>query len=89
MIVESPSNVTPATPETLDTGDAQMSAILRRVGKVRGRDIPILILGKTGTGKGMARARDPSRFAAAHGAVRRVELRVAARQLDRSRTVRL
>jgi transcriptional regulator of acetoin/glycerol metabolism len=28
-----------------------MSAILRRVGKVRGRDIPILILGKTGTGK--------------------------------------
>ena len=50
-IVESPSNVTPATLETLDTGDAQMSAILRRVGKVRGRDIPILILGKTGTGK--------------------------------------
>ncbi|WP_027798398.1 sigma-54-dependent Fis family transcriptional regulator [Paraburkholderia dilworthii] len=40
-----------ATLETLDTGDAQMSAILARVAKVRGRDIPILILGKTGTGK--------------------------------------
>ena len=35
----------------LDTGDAQMAAILRRVEKVRGRDIPILVLGKTGTGK--------------------------------------
>jgi transcriptional regulator of acetoin/glycerol metabolism len=40
-----------ATLDTLDTGDAQMSAILRRVAKVRGRDIPILVLGKTGTGK--------------------------------------
>ncbi|MGF6724362.1 transcriptional regulator of acetoin/glycerol metabolism [Paraburkholderia sp. GAS41] len=36
---------------TLDTGDAHMAAILRRVEKVRGRDIPILVLGKTGTGK--------------------------------------
>ncbi|MGF6755657.1 transcriptional regulator of acetoin/glycerol metabolism [Paraburkholderia sp. GAS42] len=36
---------------TLDTGDAQMSAVLRRVEKVRGRDIPILVLGHTGTGK--------------------------------------
>nr|WP_175425896.1 sigma-54-dependent Fis family transcriptional regulator [Trinickia violacea] len=36
---------------SLDTGDAQMSAVLRRVEKVRGRDIPILVLGKTGTGK--------------------------------------
>ena len=35
----------------LDTGDAQMASILRRVEKVRGRDIPILVLGKTGTGK--------------------------------------
>jgi len=42
---------TPATLQTLDTGDAQVSGILRRVAKVRGRDIPILILGKTGTGK--------------------------------------
>nr|WP_260858220.1 sigma-54-dependent Fis family transcriptional regulator [Paraburkholderia sp. BCC1885] len=44
----------PASPLTLaalDTGDAQMAAILRRVEKVRGRDIPILVLGKTGTGK--------------------------------------
>jgi len=36
---------------TLDTGDAQMAAVLRRVEKVRGRDIPVLVLGKTGTGK--------------------------------------
>ena len=40
-----------ATLETLDTGDAQVAAILRRVAKLRGRDIPILVLGKTGTGK--------------------------------------
>ncbi|NML97570.1 sigma-54-dependent Fis family transcriptional regulator [Paraburkholderia sp. RP-4-7] len=40
-----------ATLETLDTGDAHVSAILRRVAKLRGRDIPILVLGKTGTGK--------------------------------------
>ena len=43
--------VTPATLATLDTGDTRMAAILRRVEKVRGRDIPILVLGKTGTGK--------------------------------------
>ncbi|WP_424065512.1 sigma-54-dependent Fis family transcriptional regulator [Paraburkholderia sp.] len=36
---------------SLDSGDPQMAAILRRVEKVRGRDIPTLILGKTGTGK--------------------------------------
>jgi sigma-54 dependent transcriptional regulator, acetoin dehydrogenase operon transcriptional activator AcoR len=51
-----PSIATPiatplATLETLDTGDAQVAAILRRVAKLRGRDIPILVLGKTGTGK--------------------------------------
>ncbi|HEX7907872.1 MAG TPA: sigma-54-dependent Fis family transcriptional regulator [Paraburkholderia sp.] len=40
-----------ATLETLDTGDAQMAAILRRVARLRGRDIPVLVLGKTGTGK--------------------------------------
>jgi transcriptional regulator of acetoin/glycerol metabolism len=41
----------PATLQTLDTGDAQVAAILRRVAKLRGRDIPMLVLGKTGTGK--------------------------------------
>ncbi|WP_434115784.1 sigma-54-dependent Fis family transcriptional regulator [Paraburkholderia caffeinilytica] len=47
-----PSEAAPlATLETLDTGDAQVAAILRRVAKLRGRDIPILVLGKTGTGK--------------------------------------
>ncbi|CAD6515904.1 sigma-54-dependent Fis family transcriptional regulator [Paraburkholderia metrosideri] len=41
----------PATLDTLDTGDAQVATILRRVAKLRGRDIPMLVLGKTGTGK--------------------------------------
>ncbi len=36
---------------TLDTGDTRMAAVLERVGKVRGRDLPVLILGQTGTGK--------------------------------------
>ncbi len=36
---------------TLDTGDAHMAAVLNRVEKVRGRDVPLLVLGKTGTGK--------------------------------------
>ncbi|MEM5372126.1 sigma-54-dependent Fis family transcriptional regulator [Paraburkholderia azotifigens] len=36
---------------TLDTGDAHMAAVLGRVEKVRGRDIAVLVLGKTGTGK--------------------------------------
>ncbi|WP_310633053.1 sigma 54-interacting transcriptional regulator, partial [Paraburkholderia sp.] len=35
----------------LDTGDARMSAVLERVARVRGRDIPVLVLGRTGTGK--------------------------------------
>ncbi|NIE68301.1 sigma-54-dependent Fis family transcriptional regulator [Burkholderia sp. Ax-1719] len=35
----------------LDTGDARMTAVLERVAKVRGRDIPVLVLGRTGTGK--------------------------------------
>ncbi len=39
------------TLETLDTGDAQVAQILQRVAKLRGRDIPMLVLGKTGTGK--------------------------------------
>jgi transcriptional regulator of acetoin/glycerol metabolism len=35
----------------LDTGDAKMTTVLRRVEKICGRDIPLLVLGKTGTGK--------------------------------------
>ncbi|WP_354687021.1 sigma-54-dependent Fis family transcriptional regulator [Cupriavidus necator] len=35
----------------LDTGDATVAAVLRRVRKVSGRDIPILVQGRTGTGK--------------------------------------
>ncbi|WP_408584999.1 sigma-54-dependent Fis family transcriptional regulator [Paraburkholderia bannensis] len=35
----------------LDTGDARMAAVLERVARVRGRDIAVLVLGRTGTGK--------------------------------------
>ena len=35
----------------LDTGDAQVSAVLRKLSMVRNHDIPIMILGETGTGK--------------------------------------
>ncbi|WP_101049305.1 sigma-54-dependent Fis family transcriptional regulator [Macromonas nakdongensis] len=35
----------------LDTGDPQVSAVLRKLQLVQGRDIPIMILGETGTGK--------------------------------------
>ena len=35
----------------LDTGDAQVSAVIHKLNMVRGRDIPVMILGETGTGK--------------------------------------
>ena len=35
----------------LDTGDPQVSAVIKKLQMVRGRDIPIMILGETGTGK--------------------------------------
>jgi transcriptional regulator of acetoin/glycerol metabolism len=35
----------------LDTGDAQMQAVIRKVRRVVDRDIPVLVLGETGTGK--------------------------------------
>jgi sigma-54 dependent transcriptional regulator, acetoin dehydrogenase operon transcriptional activator AcoR len=35
----------------LNTGDTQVAAVIDKVGKVIGRDIPILIMGETGTGK--------------------------------------
>jgi transcriptional regulator of acetoin/glycerol metabolism len=35
----------------LDTGDAQIAAVIQKLRLVRGRDIPIMILGETGTGK--------------------------------------
>ncbi len=35
----------------LDTGDPQLAQLIDKVGKVLGRDIPILIMGETGTGK--------------------------------------
>ncbi|MBV8209825.1 MAG: sigma-54-dependent Fis family transcriptional regulator [Burkholderiaceae bacterium] len=42
----------PATLAALEkSGDTQVAAVVRQVRKVIGRDIPILILGETGTGK--------------------------------------
>lgn len=35
----------------LDTGDAQVASVIQKVRMVRGRDIPVMILGETGTGK--------------------------------------
>ena len=35
----------------LDTGDAQVAAVIQKLDKIRGRDIPVMILGETGTGK--------------------------------------
>jgi len=35
----------------LNTGDPQLAAVIQKLGMVRGRDIPIMILGETGTGK--------------------------------------
>jgi len=41
----------PATLAALESGDPQIETVIRQVCKVIGRDIPILILGETGTGK--------------------------------------
>jgi transcriptional regulator of acetoin/glycerol metabolism len=41
----------PATLEALESGDPQIAGVASQVRKVIGRDIPILILGETGTGK--------------------------------------
>ena len=35
----------------LDTGDPQVAAVIHKLEMIRGRDIPIMILGETGTGK--------------------------------------
>jgi transcriptional regulator with PAS, ATPase and Fis domain len=35
----------------LDTGDPQVAAVIQKLHKIRGRDIPVMILGETGTGK--------------------------------------
>jgi transcriptional regulator of acetoin/glycerol metabolism len=44
--VRKPSSLT-----ELHTGDAQMARVTGQLQKIRGRDIPVLILGETGTGK--------------------------------------
>jgi transcriptional regulator with PAS, ATPase and Fis domain len=35
----------------LDTGDSQVAAVIQKLSMIRGRDIPVMILGETGTGK--------------------------------------
>ncbi|KAF1049095.1 MAG: Acetoin catabolism regulatory protein [Herbaspirillum frisingense] len=47
----SANSVTKPDLQALDTGDANMRALLAKLRKVIGRDIPILITGETGTGK--------------------------------------
>lgn len=47
----------PAGLDDLDTGDAQIRAVITKLRKVIGKDIPVMVLGETGTGKElMARA---------------------------------
>jgi transcriptional regulator of acetoin/glycerol metabolism len=40
-----------STLKYLDTGDAQVATVIQKLRMVQGRDIPIMILGETGTGK--------------------------------------
>ncbi|MBP0633064.1 sigma-54-dependent Fis family transcriptional regulator [Cupriavidus sp. AcVe19-1a] len=47
----------PAGLDDLDTGDTQIRAVIGKLRKVIGKDIPVMVLGETGTGKElMARA---------------------------------
>ncbi|WP_083384788.1 sigma-54-dependent Fis family transcriptional regulator [Cupriavidus sp. USMAHM13] len=52
-----PRRLAPAVPQAaeglagLDTGDAQMHAVIGKLRKVIGREVPVMILGETGTGK--------------------------------------
>ncbi|MBP0625046.1 sigma-54-dependent Fis family transcriptional regulator [Cupriavidus consociatus] len=47
----------PAGLDELDTGDTQIRAVIGKLRKVIGKDIPVMVLGETGTGKElMARA---------------------------------
>lgn len=41
----------PAGLDELDTGDAQVKAVITKLRKVIGKDIPVMVLGETGTGK--------------------------------------
>ena len=41
----------PASLEALDTGDAQIQTVIGKLRKVIGKDIPVMVLGETGTGK--------------------------------------
>ena len=49
--VENEANPRLSSLRYLNTGDAQVAAIITKVTKVNGKDIPILINGETGTGK--------------------------------------
>jgi transcriptional regulator of acetoin/glycerol metabolism len=40
-----------STLQYLDTGDAQVSSVIHKLRMVSGKDIPVMILGETGTGK--------------------------------------
>ncbi len=51
----------------LNTGDPQLAAIIDKVNKVLGRDIPILLMGETGTGKELLAQAIHSDSPRAHG----------------------
>lgn len=46
-----PNPAQPGGLDELDTGDPQMAAVIGKLRKVVGRDIPVMICGETGTGK--------------------------------------
>ncbi|WP_342130947.1 sigma-54-dependent Fis family transcriptional regulator [Hydrogenophaga sp. OTU3427] len=57
VVVSAPARAAPAakprlsTLKYLDTGDAQVATVIQKLRMVQGRDIPVMILGETGTGK--------------------------------------
>ena len=83
-----------ASLEALDTGDAQIKTVIGKVRKVIGKDITVMVLGETGTGKELlARAihadspRHPCGQPAPCRPVRGRELRIDSGSADRIGTV--
>ena len=67
-VPEAPRRLQLSSLQYLDTGDAQLAAVIHKLRRVVDRDIPVMILGETGTGKDLlaqaihndsARARQP------------------------------
>ena len=67
-VPDAPRRLQLSSLQYLDTGDAQLAAVIHKLRRVADRDIPVMILGETGTGKELlaqaihsdsARARQP------------------------------